>query len=117
MTAKTNSPHGSETYGKINSDDPRKILAAARTFRGSTRSTSQPANVVPMKLAPPMMPSAAAAVTWGMPLSIACGIRCVPMRPLEVTPQTKKQALRSQKLDVRKTSDIDEAETGRKSRL
>src|SRR6266480_2739340 len=93
-------------------ESPQSLLAKTmredRRFRGSTRSTSHPANVVPTKLAPPMMPTAAAAVTCGIPLSIACGIRCVPMRPLAVTPQTKKQPLKSQKVEVRKTSETDE---------
>jgi len=77
------------------------------------RSTNQPENVVPMKLAPPMIPTAAAAVSCGIPLSIACGIRWVPISPLAVTPQIKKQPLRIQKVEVLNTSEIAEIEIGR----
>ena len=77
------------------------------------RSTSQPENVVPIKLAPPMMPTAVAAVSCGMPRSIACGIRCVPIRPLAVTPQMKKQPLKIQKVEVAKTSERADMDIGR----
>jgi hypothetical protein len=46
----------------------------------------------------PTVASKLAAVTSGIPWSIAAGIRCVPMRPLVEAPQMKKLPARSQKL-------------------
>ncbi|MND09404.1 hypothetical protein D3C83_327050 [compost metagenome] len=50
-----------------------------------------------------------------MPRSIACGIKCVPMSPLAVTPQIKKQPLKIQNVDVLKTWEMVEIDTGRMS--
>src|SRR3982751_6646657 len=69
--------------------------------------------VVPIKLAPPMIPTAAAAMTCGIPRSMACGIRCVPINPLAVTPQIKKQPLKIQNVEGLNTSDIAEIDIGR----
>ena len=59
---------------------------------------------MPTRSKTPITASRLAAVTSDMPWSIAAGIRCVPMSPFVVAPQTKKLAVRSQNVDVREAS-------------
>ena len=51
-----------------------------------------------------MMPTKEAAAICGMPISISCGIRCVPISPLAVPPHTKKAAAQQPKSRVVTTS-------------
>ena len=51
-----------------------------------------------------MMPSKEAAAICGMPISISCGIRCVPISPLAVPPHTKKLPASNQKVGWLTTS-------------
>ena len=51
-----------------------------------------------------MMPTKEAAAICGMPISISCGIKCVPIKPLAVPPQTKKVLHSSQKVGLVTTS-------------
>ena len=69
--------------------------------RGSIRSVNQPDAVVPTRSNMPMTASRPAARTAGRPISPQKLIRCVPTRPLVVSPQMKKVANNSQKARVR----------------
>ena len=65
-----------------------------------------------MKLIPPMRPKIMLATTMPMPSSsTTCGIRCRPMSPLAVSPQTKNPELKSQKVELRKASRMGVADT------
>src|SRR5713226_3583867 len=105
MTAKSKRPEKAVTNGRMKSETPRSANTIDSHLRGSTRSVIQPEKTVPTKFNPPITPTRVAAVTCGIPWSISCGIKCVPISPLAVPPQIKKLPASSQKVDDLKTSE------------
>ncbi len=61
---------------------------------------------MPTKFIDPIKASVPAAVTSEMPWSMEWGMRWVPIRPVEVAPQTKKLPARSQNSGTRSARDM-----------